>query len=156
MGLLRDTHKVLQRKLLVSDLGMQHGTCVTHVPWWCMSGSLTRGGGENVISISGACATCNFTYLARGPLFLGAARNGAVQQLLALRPCLIRPKLNPVSKFVAFVYARFSKTESGFVNPWNQPRRRIHWIQDGGRWWGKCQWKLPTICLSNSQSTIWQ
>ena len=24
---------------------MHHGTCVTHVPW-CMSGSLTRGGGE--------------------------------------------------------------------------------------------------------------
>ena len=32
---------------------MRHGTCVTHVPW-CMPGSLTRGGGENV---PGACAT---------------------------------------------------------------------------------------------------
>ena len=53
----------LQRKPLVSDPGMHHGTCVTHVPW-CMSGSLTRGGGENV---PGACATLNFTYLARGP-----------------------------------------------------------------------------------------
>ena len=31
-----------QRKLLVSDPGMHHGTCVTHVPW-CMSGSLTCG-----------------------------------------------------------------------------------------------------------------
>ena len=36
----------LQRKPLVGDPGMQHGTCVTHVPW-CMSGSLTRDGGEN-------------------------------------------------------------------------------------------------------------
>ena len=36
----------LQRKPLVSDPGMHHGTCFTHVPW-CMSGSLTRGGGEN-------------------------------------------------------------------------------------------------------------
>ena len=45
----------LQRKLLVSDPGMHHGTCVTHVPW-CMSGSLTRGGGENVPGIPGACA----------------------------------------------------------------------------------------------------
>ena len=54
----------LQRKLLVNDPGMHHGTCVTHVPW-CMSGSLNRGGGENV---PGACATRNFTYLARGPL----------------------------------------------------------------------------------------
>ena len=31
----------LQRKPLVSDPGMHHDTCVTHVPW-CMSGSLTR------------------------------------------------------------------------------------------------------------------
>ena len=35
----------LQRKPLVSDPDMHHGTCMTHVPW-CMSGSLTRGGGE--------------------------------------------------------------------------------------------------------------
>ena len=40
----------LQRKPLVSDPSMHHGTCVTHVPWcmcvkhvpWCMSESLTR------------------------------------------------------------------------------------------------------------------
>ena len=35
----------LQRKLLDSDPGMHHGTCVAHVPW-CMSGSLTCGQGE--------------------------------------------------------------------------------------------------------------
>ena len=45
----------LHRKTLVSDPDMHHGTCVTHVPW-CMSGSLTRGGGENVPGIPGACA----------------------------------------------------------------------------------------------------
>ena len=56
----------LQRKALVSDPGMHHGTCVTHVPW-CMSGSLTRVGGENVPGIPGACATRNFSYLVRGP-----------------------------------------------------------------------------------------
>ena len=44
-----------QRKPLVSDPGMHHGTCVTHVPW-CMSGSLTWGDGENVPGIPGACA----------------------------------------------------------------------------------------------------
>ena len=44
-----------QRKPLVSDPGMHHGTCVTHVPW-CMSGSLTRGDRENVPGIPGACA----------------------------------------------------------------------------------------------------
>ena len=58
----------------VSDPDKHHGTCVTHVPW-CMKGSLTSGfpfeigGGENVPGISGACATCNFTYLVRGPLW---------------------------------------------------------------------------------------
>ena len=46
----------IQRKLLVSDPGMHHGTCVTHVPW-CTSGSLTHGGGENVPGILGACAS---------------------------------------------------------------------------------------------------
>ena len=30
---------------VISDHNMHHGTCVTHVPW-CMSGSLTRGGGK--------------------------------------------------------------------------------------------------------------
>ena len=56
----------LQRKPLVSDPGMHHGTWVTHVPW-CMSGSLTRRGGQNVPGIPGACATRNFMYLVRGP-----------------------------------------------------------------------------------------
>ena len=32
----------LQKKPLVSDPGMYHGTSVMHTPWW-MSGSLTRG-----------------------------------------------------------------------------------------------------------------
>ena len=47
--------RLFQRKPLVSDSGMHHGTCVTHVPW-CMSGSLTCGDGENVPGIPGACA----------------------------------------------------------------------------------------------------
>ena len=48
-------HRRFRRKPLVSDPGMHHGTCVTHVPW-CMSGSLTCGGGGNVPGIPGACA----------------------------------------------------------------------------------------------------
>ena len=56
----------LQRKPLISDPGMYHGTCVTHVPW-CMSGSPTRGGGENVPDIPDACATRNYAHQARGP-----------------------------------------------------------------------------------------
>ena len=49
----------LQRKPLVSDPGMHHGTCVTHV-LWCMSGSLASGGGESVPGIPGACAPAIF------------------------------------------------------------------------------------------------
>ena len=59
----------LQRKPLVSNPGMYHGTCVTQV-LWCMSGLLNRGSGENVPGIPGACAKRNLTYLARGPLIL--------------------------------------------------------------------------------------
>ena len=62
----RFSHHRLQRKLLVSDPGMHQCTCVTHVPWF-MSGSLIRGGGENVPGIPGARATLKFTYLVRGP-----------------------------------------------------------------------------------------
>ena len=36
----------MSKEPLVSDPDIYHGTCVTQVPW-CMSGSLTRGGGEN-------------------------------------------------------------------------------------------------------------
>ena len=59
----------IQRKPLVSDPGTHHGTWVTHVPW-CTPGLLTRGGGENVPDIPGACAIHNFTYLVRGPWWL--------------------------------------------------------------------------------------
>ena len=58
----------LQRKLFVSGPGMHRGTNVTHVPW-CLSGSLTRVGGENVPGIRGACATHNVMYIVRGPLY---------------------------------------------------------------------------------------
>ena len=54
------------RKQLFSDTGMHHGTCVTHAPW-CMAGSLTCGGRQKV---PGACATRNFTCLARGPWYI--------------------------------------------------------------------------------------
>ena len=55
----------LQRKPLVTDPCMHHGTCMPHVSW-CMSGSLTRDGGERVPGIPGACTTRTFAYLVRG------------------------------------------------------------------------------------------
>ena len=80
MGLLPDTHNCglrmhqecqgrflhrrLQRKPLVSDPGIHHGTKMTHLPW-CISGSLTPGGGKNVPGITDACAIRNVAYLAR-------------------------------------------------------------------------------------------
>ena len=42
---------------------------VRDVPW-CMSGPLTRGGGEKVPGIPSACANQKITYLARGPWYL--------------------------------------------------------------------------------------
>ena len=64
----------LQRKTLINDPDMHHGTCVTHVPW-CISGSLTRGDEENVPGIPDACTTHNFTYLAKGPSYLAFVRS---------------------------------------------------------------------------------
>ena len=70
---------------IVSEPGMHH------VPW-CMSGSLTRGGGENVPGIPGACTTRHFMYLARGlrlhdsnkyknPAFLGSISHEATDRM---------------------------------------------------------------------------
>ena len=53
----------LQRKPLVCDPGMHHGTCVTHMPW-CMSGSRWR---VKRSRHSRRMRTRNFPYLARGP-----------------------------------------------------------------------------------------
>ena len=50
----------------VSDPGMHLDTRMTHVPW-CMSGSLTRGGGKNVPGITGTCATRKFSNLVIDP-----------------------------------------------------------------------------------------
>ena len=62
-------HNRLQRKPLGSDPDMHRGMCVAHVPW-CISGSLTRDGQENVPGIPGSCTTRNFRCLARGPFWL--------------------------------------------------------------------------------------
>ena len=66
MGMLH-SHGPLARyvKLLVAyALGMLE--TFPPPPPWCMSGSLTRGGEENVPSIPGACTTRNCTYVVRG------------------------------------------------------------------------------------------
>ena len=65
-GIAGNVFPDFKRKLLVSNPGMHHITFATHVPW-CVSGSLTCGGGENVPGNPGECETCDFTYLVRGP-----------------------------------------------------------------------------------------
>ena len=78
----------LQSKPLVSDPGMHHGTCVTHMPWF-MSGLLICGSGENVPGIPGVCATRSFTYLVRGPW------------CQSISACTFRPRLS--NKRVALI-----------------------------------------------------
>ena len=46
---------------------MHYGTCVTHVPW-CMSGSLTRSGRENVRSIPGDMRIPQFYVSGKKPM----------------------------------------------------------------------------------------
>ena len=57
----------LKRKTLGSDPGMHYGTCMAHVPW-CMPGSLTRGGGENVPGIPGALRNPQFCVSGKRPI----------------------------------------------------------------------------------------
>ena len=96
----------LQRKPLVSDPGMHHGTCVTHVPW-CMSGSLTRGGGKNFPGIPGACATHNFAYLERGPCRWN--RNGWKNFIHGGQECV------QIYMFATSLAAQQAKVPSGMV-----------------------------------------
>ena len=102
----------LQRKPLVRDPGMHHGTCVTHVPW-CMSGSLTRGGGENVLDIPVACATRNFAYLVRGPWY-----KSPVSELLDVEACLIlsSENINSVSTTACAAHEAFDENIITFAN----------------------------------------
>ena len=94
----------LQREPLVSDPVMHHGTCVT----WCMSGLVTRGGGENVPGIPGACATCNFTYLARGS-------GTYIFQILSysIQVCRSSRRGNDMCNLVLFEFSRIYPNHAG-------------------------------------------
>ena len=126
----REYRHRLQRKLLISDPGMYHGTCVTHVPW-CMSGSLTRGGGENVPGIPGACANRNFTYLARGPL---CKRPQWAPSLFSV-PCCMWPQCVP-SLFTVqcckwpccLMPTSCSMSEAAYVCPHISSPKRPHFL----------------------------
>ena len=105
----RFLHHRLQRKQLISDPGMHDGTCVTHVPW-CMPGSLTRGGGKNVLGIPGTCASLNFTYLVRGP-WRGYLRS--ITSLFICSTTLIASKADKVGVVIAQVSVAATKQHTG-------------------------------------------
>ena len=70
----------------VSDPDLHHGTCVTHVSW-CMPGSLTSvsfevGGGGKRSRHSQRMRNPQFTYLARGPLFVVRALASGIHGIL--------------------------------------------------------------------------
>ena len=100
---------------------MHHGTCVTCVPW-CMSGSLTRGGGENDPGTPGACATRKFTYLARGPWhktigsrFTNACITSMMFRCLSLLICASTSKTNVLAMFSNVIITYFVITLTHFV-----------------------------------------
>ena len=129
------TRHRLQRKPLVSDPDMHHGTCGTHVPW-CMSGSLTRGGGENVPGIPGAYATRNFKYLASGPwnvIFKLAVSNTCSEIFTLFNEY--------VSIFVKLI--KFHVHTSILTQDW--------WISSSRSLWHQCNVAagIPYICIES-------
>ena len=85
-----------QRKPLVSDPGMHHGTCVTHVPW-CMSGSLTCGDGENVPGIPGACAPAILRIWQEAHDIVNLILSRIPYATVTTTPTIFRGDLGPVS-----------------------------------------------------------
>ena len=98
---VRFPHHWLQRKPLVNDPGVHHGTYVT-CGQRLISESLTRGGGENVPGIPNACETRNITYLARGPS-QGDADVSIKLQGFILKPLLWRFDTIGISSNTVFV-----------------------------------------------------
>ena len=122
----RSPHHRLQNKPLVSDPGMHHGICVTHMPW-CMLGWLTHGVGENIPGIPGACATRSFTYLVRGPWNI-IYRN-AKQNYIVYRSAT-QHENHPSFRVHAGCLVRYRKIyatlDSGFVYTTHLPIDKTH------------------------------
>ena len=89
---------------------MHHGTCVTHVPCY-MSGSVTRGGRENVPRIPGTCATRTFTYLVRG---------------LCIRLCCALFCCGYIISFCGFISSFLRRTSSNFCVEFQRASFKFH------------------------------
>ena len=68
----------------ISDPDMQHGTCVTHVPW-CMTGSLTSG----VLWSRWRAKRFRHSRCMRTPQFYVSGKRPMIQQLCALNIAFI-------------------------------------------------------------------
>ena len=153
----RFPHHRLQRKPLVSDPGMHHGTCVTHVPL-CMSGSIIRDGGENIPGIPGACATSNFTCMARDPwrcMWLDVSeynKKYVTRQchnyniLWSSRKCyqniLLMPRKENWRGLIMY--------PTVWQTVWCQSKTPFRWIVYGAKWLvGMKRWDPPPLALSS-------
>ena len=103
--------------------------CVSHVPW-CMSGSLTRGGRENVSGISDACVTQQFYVSGKRPMGTVSCR------------CHLCPKLPDSDRrmvrdgflLVAILHWKtYIQKEGSCI--WYRSDRMICW-QVMNTWWG--------------------
>ena len=144
----------LQRKPLVSDPGMHHGTCVPHVPW-CMSGSLTRGGGENVPGIPGACAPailriwqeahrmmCNVISYPCPRHLLVAHIDRLVQERCNSSALAMELRLSCTNPLVC----NHMKMRSYKVICVNKQTTRLNWSQPGNViWWYRSRSPLPQL-----------
>ena len=113
-------HRRLQMKPLVSNPGIHHGTCVTHVPW-CMSGLLTSGGRETFPA---------FSVHAQSQFYVSGKRHRA----------LIRRNCNAVSSkcFICVIFC----CESIYIRYW----KKAYWCFKYARvkWWWLLMHELNT------------
>ena len=126
---------LLQRKPRVSDPSMNYGTCVTHVPW-CMSGSLTRGGGEYIPGIPGAWANTQFYVSGKG--------------LMQTKVCS--------SWLHRLCFAQFCLTRlNDSVLPSTRIGRIVQWMYDNWHSWSLSPlliFEMPQ-CFTKSPQLVW-
>ena len=88
-------HHRLQRKPLISDPGMHHGTCVTHVPW-CMPGPLLAVAGKTFPAFPAHAQPVNLRIWQEDHWTLWNTRQWISKKLSPIKLCI----LQDVSHFV--------------------------------------------------------
>ena len=101
----------LERKPLVSDPGMHHGTCVTHVPW-CMSGSLTWWGQRSRHSMR--MRNPRSCISGKRPI-----HNRNKHKPDYISKCLVFRETNTANRIISCVYWSLSHFNAGCFASWN-------------------------------------